>query len=119
MGDGEELVLLLGEGLLDLVELGAATDLAGELGDVGAVGGEAVGEAIAKVASAQDEDIVAGLGQVGGNEIPTESTRAGDDEGLSRGVGGLEELSGQGEGLSKDGDERGSDMAFTVREDMS
>lgn len=71
MGDGQDLVLLLGEGSLDVGELGASTNGAVELGDLGAVGAEGVGEAITEVAGAQDERILAGLDQVGRDEVPT------------------------------------------------
>jgi hypothetical protein len=40
----------------------------------------------------QDEDLIAGLDQVGGDLIPSEGAGAGDDNGLRGRVGGLEEL---------------------------
>ena len=92
VGDGKELVLLLRKGLLDLGELRAATGLGRDLGDVGAVDLQAVGEAITKVTSAENERILTRLDEVGGNEIPTKGAGAGQDERLSGGVGGLEQL---------------------------
>ena len=62
----------------------------------------------------------AGLGtkshqvQVGGDKVPTQGTTAGDKEGLCGGVGRLEQLACHGQGLTKDLDEAGSDMALTV-----
>ena len=114
MRDRKDLVLLLGQGLLDLGELRSATNLAVELGDVGAVGPQAVGEAIAKVAGAEDEGVLTSLDQVGGDEIPAQGAGAGDDVGLSGGVGRLEKLAGHGEGLAEGVDEAGADMALAA-----
>jgi len=111
---GEDLVLLLLEGLLDVRDLRPPANGPVELGDVGAVGAQAVGEAVAKVAGAQDKGILTGLDEVDGDEVPAEGARAVDDEGLRRGVGRLEELAQQGEGLAKGGDEAGSDVALAV-----
>jgi hypothetical protein len=61
----------------------------------------------------QDERILALLDQVRSHNIPAECATAGDDEWLCRGVGGLEEFPNKGQGLSKDLDEGGADMAFT------
>jgi hypothetical protein len=71
--DGHELVLLLLQRLLDLGQLGTAPDGRFELRNVRAVGLEAVGEGAAEVAGVKDESVVAGLGEVGGDEVPAES----------------------------------------------
>lgn len=70
VGDGHELVFLLLEGLFDLRQLRAAADGRLDLGDVRAVGLEAVGEGVGEVAGVQDEGVVAGFGEVGGDEVP-------------------------------------------------
>jgi hypothetical protein len=90
--DGNHLVLLVLERLLDLVELRPVTNWRLELCHLDAVRLEAVGEGIRKVAGVQDEDLIAGLDQVGGDLIPSEGAGAGDDNGLRGRVGGLEEL---------------------------
>jgi hypothetical protein len=73
---GDDLVLLLRQGLLDLGELRPATDGAGQLRDVGAVRLEAVGEASTEVASGKHQDVLIGLDEVCGDEVPAEGTRA-------------------------------------------
>lgn len=68
--DGDELVFLLLERLLDLWELWTAADGRLELCHVRAVGLEAVGKGVGEVPGVQDEGVVAGLGEVGGYEVP-------------------------------------------------
>lgn len=114
VGDGKELVLLLRKGLLDLGELRAAAGLGRDLGNVGAVDLEAVGEAIAKVTGAENESILTRLDQVGGDKIPTKGAGAGQDERLSGRVRGLEQLAQHGQGLAEDSDEARTDMALAV-----
>lgn len=70
MGDGHELVFLLLERLFDLRQLRAAADGGFELGDVRAVGLEAVGEGVGEVPRVKDEGVVTGFGEVGGDEVP-------------------------------------------------
>ena len=90
--DGQDLVLLLFEGLLHLVELWSVADGCLQLCGFRAVRFEAVGERVGKIASVQNENLVTGLGQIRGDLIPTECAGAREDEGLRGGVGGLEEL---------------------------
>ena len=113
VGDGNELVGLLLEGLLDLLERGAVPDGGLDLGGIGAVGLKAVGKRVREVPCVQNESILALLDQVRGHQVPAEGTTACDDEGLRGGVGGLEELAGEAQGLSKGLDEAGSGMALT------
>ena len=110
--NGDGLVPLLGQRLLDLGQLGLGADGRLELRHVGAVDAQAVGKAVAEVAGPEHEDVLAGLDQVGGHEIPAEGTRAGQDEGLRGGVGGLEELAEHRQRLAKGRDEAGTDMAL-------
>ena len=71
VGDGDDLVLLALQGGLDIGQLRTATDGGGlKHVDVRAVGPQAVGEPITEIASAQDESVLAGFEQVGGDDIP-------------------------------------------------
>jgi hypothetical protein len=88
----DDLVALLLQRLLNLVELRSVADGSLELSDLGAVCLKAVGERVGKVACVQDEDLITRLGQVRGDLVPAECAGAGDDKGLSGGVGCLEEL---------------------------
>jgi hypothetical protein len=115
MRDRENLILLLRERLLDLGELGTPSDGAVNLSHGGAVRGQAVGEAIAKVPRAKHQGVLARLDEVGGYEVPAQGAGARDDEGLRGWVGCLEELAEHGEGLAEGGDEAGADMALTGR----
>ena len=114
VGDGDELVLLLFQGLLDGVELWAVANWRLELCHLAAVGLEAVGKAVGKVAGVQHQHVVAWLGQVGGDLVPAQGTATVDDEGLRGGVGGLEELAEHGQALAKDLDEGHADMRLAV-----
>jgi hypothetical protein len=60
----------------------------------------------------ENESVLAGLDQVGGNEIPSKGSGTRDNEGLISGCGGDEELAEHAEGLAKDVDEGGSDMGL-------
>ncbi|KAI6768724.1 hypothetical protein HG531_010913 [Fusarium graminearum] len=60
-----------GECLLDFGKLRSATNLTVELGDVGTVGAQAVGKAIAKVSSAKNKGVLASLNEVGSDDIPS------------------------------------------------
>jgi hypothetical protein len=71
-------------------------------------------ERIAEVTSIQDEGMLVTLNQVGSDQIPTEGTGTGDEERLGGGVGGLEDLAKEGQGLAEDLDEAGSNVALTV-----
>ncbi len=113
MGGGDKLVLLLGEGLFNLGGGGDAANGTVELGHLGAVLGQAVGEAVTKVAGAEDKYILAGLDQVGGDEIPAERARAVDDVWLSVWVGRADDFAEQRQGLAKDLDEASTDVALT------
>lgn len=118
VGDGNDLVGLLLEGLLDFLERGAFTDGGLELGGIGAVGFQAGSEGVGKVTGVQDQRILTLLNQVGGHDIPSESTATGDNEGLSSRVGGLEEFPDHGQGLSEGLDETGGDMALTGSQEI-
>lgn len=101
VGDSQELVLLLSEGLLDFVQLRTVANGCLELSGLDTVCLEAISEAVGKVAGVEDEDIISGFGQVGSDLIPSEGTRARDDEGLRGGVLGLEQLAEHGQGLAE------------------
>lgn len=110
VGDGDDLVLLLLEGLLDLRERGPLTDRGLELSGTHAIGLQAGGERVTEVASVQDEGVLIPLDQVGGHDIPAQGTAAGDGEGLGAGVGGLEEFAEESQGLAKGLDEGGANV---------
>jgi len=114
VGDCDDLIGLGLEGLLDFVEGGAVANGGAEVVDVSAIGLQAGTEGVTEVAGVQDESILTTLDQVGGDEVPSEGTATGDNEGLGGGVGGLEQLASQSDGLTKDLDEAGSDVALTV-----
>ena len=114
MGDGDQLVGLLLQGLLHLLQRVAVANGCAQLCHLGAVCLQALAEGITKVTSVKNQSILASLDQVGGDKVPTEGTTTGDKEGLCGGVGGLEQLAGHGQGLTEDLDEAGSDMALTV-----
>lgn len=63
----------------------------------------------------KNESVLAGLDQVGGNEIPSKGSGTGDNEGLVSGCGGDEELAEHAEGLAEDVDEGGSNMGLAGR----
>ena len=114
VGDGDDLVGLLLQGLLDLLKRGALADGGLDLRGVGAVGFQARGEGVGEVAGVQDEGVLTLLDQVGGDDVPAEGTTAGDDDGLSGGVGGLEELPHHAQSLTEGLDEGGADMALPM-----
>lgn len=111
--EGDELVRLLLQGLLHLLERGAIADGSLQVRHVGTVCLKALAEGVAEVAGVEDEGVLAALNQVGGDEIPAQCAASGDDEGLRGGVGGLEELADESQGLAEDLDEAGSDVALT------
>lgn len=113
VGDGEELVGLLLEGLLDLLERGTVSDGSLELGGVGAVGFQASSERVGEVTGVQDERVLTPFDQVRGDQVPAEGTTAGNDEGLSGGVGGLEKFANESQGLSEGLDKAGSCVGLT------
>ena len=113
MGEGDHLVWLLLQGLLDLFQGGALADGSLQVCDVGAVGLETLAEGVAKVAGVEDEGVLAALDQVGGDKIPAKSSTSGDEEGLCGWGGGLEELADESQCLAEDLDEAGSDVALT------
>ena len=114
VGDGQELVGLLLESLFDLLERGTVPDRCLELGGVGAVGLQASSERVGKVTGVEDERILTLLDQVGGHHIPAQGATAGDDEGLSGGVGGLEKFANEGQGFSKGLDEAGGSVRLAA-----
>jgi hypothetical protein len=101
VGNGDELVFLFFKGLLDLVQLRAVSNGSLELSNLDTVCLETIGEAVGKVASVQDQNIITRLSQVGSNLVPSKGTGTRDDEGLRRGVLGLEELAKHGQGLAE------------------
>lgn len=115
VGDGNDLVLLLLERLLNLWELWAGANWCLELGDVCAVDAEAVCEGVAEITSVKDEDVVSWLGEVGGDKIPAEGSRARDDEWLGVFRGGLEEFAEHGEGLAEGLDECWRSVRFAMK----
>lgn len=110
MCDSDELVFLLGEGLLDGVKLWSVTDRCLELSSLDAVYFKAVGKTVGEVASVQDQHFVAALSQVGRDQVPSEGAGAGDDERLAGWVLGDEEASQHGQGLSEGVDEGCTDV---------
>lgn len=70
MSDSHQLILLLPQRLLDLWKLRTVSDGRLELRHIRAVDAEAVRERVAEVPCVQDERVVAGLGEVCGDEIP-------------------------------------------------
>jgi hypothetical protein len=67
----------------------------------------------------QDEGLVARLAQVSSDLVPAKGARAGDNEGLRGGVGGLEELAQAGEDLAEDVDEGLADVRLAVAAQVS
>lgn len=118
VGDGDDLVGLLLKGLLNLLERGAFADGGLELGGIGTIGFQAGSEGVGEVTGVQNQGILTLLDQVGGHDIPAESTTTGDDERLSSRVGGLEEFPDHGQGLSEGLDETGGDMALTGSQEI-
>ena len=114
MSDGNDLVGLLLERLLNLVELWAVANRGLELGGLDAIRLEAVGEGVGKVARVQDKDVVAGLDQVGSDLVPSEGAGAGDDKGLGGGIGSLKQAAQVLEDLAEGGDEGRTDMRFAA-----
>jgi hypothetical protein len=112
--DCENLVLLLLQGLLDLVKLGSVANGCLELCDLDAVCLEAVGERIGEVASVEDENLISRLSQVGSDLVPSECTRARDDEGLRGRVGGLEEFAEVLEDFAEAVDKRLANVRFAA-----
>lgn len=92
MCDSEHLVLLLFERLLDFIKLRSVANWRLQLCRLDAICLEAVGKGVCEVTSMEDEYLVAGLNQVGGDLVPSQCTGAGDDKGLRGRIGGLEEL---------------------------
>lgn len=92
VGDGQDLVLLLLQCLLDLVQLWAVADGRLQLCRLCAICLEAVCKGVGKVTGVQDKDVIAGLGKVGGDLVPAEGAGAREDEGLRGRISRLEEL---------------------------
>ena len=113
VGEGDELVGLRLEGLLNLGEGRRLADGDLDRGDIGAVGLQAGAVGVAEVARDQDEGVVALLDQVGRDHLPAERAAAADDEGLGGGVGGLEELPDHRQGLAHGLDEGRRRVALT------
>jgi hypothetical protein len=70
VGNGDELVFLFFKGLLDLVQLRAVSNGSLELSNLDTVCLETIGEAVGKVTSVQDQNIITRLSQVGSNLVP-------------------------------------------------
>lgn len=114
VGGSNQLVLLLGQSLLNLFERRTATNGTIELGDVGAILGQAVGETVTEETGAEDQDILTSLDKVGSNNVPAKSTGSVDDVWLSVGVGRLDELAQESQGLSEGVDEAGANVGLAV-----
>lgn len=112
--DGQDLVLLLLECFLHLIELWSVADGCLQLCGFCAICFEAVGKRVGKIASVQNKDVIARLGEIRGNLVPAEGARAREDEGLRGRVGGLEELAQVGEDVAKCVDEGLADVRFAV-----
>lgn len=113
VGDCDDLVGLLLEGLLDLLKRRTVPDGSLELGGLGAVGLEAGSKRVGKVTGVQDQRFFIPFDQVRSHHVPTEGTTACNDEGLRGGVGGLEKLADEGQGLSEGLDKAGASMTLT------
>ena len=113
MCDCDDLVLLLLEGLLNLVKLWSVANRCLQLCNLGTVCFEAVGERVGEVSSVKYEDLITRLSQVGGDLVPSECAGAGDDEGLRSRVGGLEELAEVLENFAEAVDEWLANVRFT------
>lgn len=111
---GDDLVLLLFQSLLHGVQLRTVTDWCLQLRNLCAVGLKAVSEGVGKVASVEDESLLAWLDQIGSNLIPTESSRSRDYERLRCRVGGLKEFTEHGQCFAKDVDKGHADMRFAM-----
>lgn len=114
VGDGDGLVLLLLQCLLDLIELWAVANGGLELSGLDTVRLETVCEAVGKVTGVEDEDIIARLDQVGGDLVPAEGAGSRDDKRLGGGIFGLEELPEHLESLAEGLDKGCSDVGLAV-----
>ena len=114
VGDGDELVVLLLQSLLDLVQLRSVANGSLELCCLDAICLEAVCERVGKVTSVQDKDVIAGLCEVGGDLVPAEGAGAGENEGLRGRISRLEELAQVGEDVAEGVDEWLADMGFAA-----
>lgn len=114
VGDSQQLVLLLLQCFLDLWELWTVSNGGLELSHIRAVDAEAFCERIAEVASVKDEDVIAWLGEVGGDKIPAQSSGAGDNQGLRCWIGGLEKFAEHRQGLAEGFNECWGGMALAV-----
>lgn len=112
VGDGDDLVGLLLQGLLDLLKRRTVTDGSLELGGLGAIGLQTRSKRVRKVTGVQHQSFLIPLNQVRSHHVPSESTAACDDEGLRGGVAGLEKLADEGQGLSEGLDEAGASVAL-------
>lgn len=101
VGGSDDLVLLLGEGLGNLIERRNRADLTSNLGDLGTVLGKAVGEAVTEETSGEDKGIFAGLDKVGSNKIPANGAGTVNNVGLGVGVGRADNLAEERKGLAK------------------
>lgn len=116
VGSGDNLVLLLGQGLGDVIEGRGAADGTVELGHIGTVLGKAVTEAVTEVAAAEDEGVLASLDKVSSDEIPTNGAGTVDNVGLSVGVGRADDLAKKSESLAEGLDEARSDVALASQQ---
>jgi hypothetical protein len=113
--DSQHLVLLLLQRLLDLIELRSVANWRLELCRLDAICLEAVRERVGEVTSVQNEDLIAGLYQVCCNLIPSECTRARNNDGLRGGVGGEEQLAQVSEDFAEGVYEGLANMRFTEK----
>ena len=101
VSDGDKLVGLLLQGLLDLLKRRTVPDGSLDLGGLRTVGLNAGSKRVRKVTRVQHQRFLVLLDQVRSHHVPTEGTTACNDEGLRGGVGGLEKLADEGQGLAK------------------
>lgn len=107
VGQGDDVVLLLLEGSLDLGKRRSLSSGGRQNSHVVAEDLEAVSKGIGEEAGGDDKSLFVSLEKVGSNNLPAEGSSASNDKGLGLGVGGLEEGSQVIEHRAKDLDELG------------
>lgn len=114
MCDGDDLVVCEFQSLLNVLERRALANWSLQLCSFSTVGFKTGGKGVGEVSAMKDEGFLAGLDEVGGNEIPAEGAGTCENERLGGGRGALEELANQGQGFAESLNERWADMALTL-----